>query len=339
MKTSNFSFELPEELIAQHPSQRRDEARLMLVDRAAGAVSHHMLGELPQLLPQDALVVLNNTRVRKARLFGTTEYGGEVEFLLLERCDERTWKATVSKAKRQKPWRLYHFPEEVEGKIAEAEDEFRYVRFTPPIDEEYLQRWGRIPLPPYIKRESTKEDEERYQTVFAERTGSVAAPTAGLHFTPKLFKELEERGIERADVTLHVGVGTFQPIRTEEVEKHHMHAEQYEIPEETAQAVRHARDRGRPICAVGTTSVRTLESAADESGYIAAGRASTELYIYPGYRFTAVDAMLTNFHTPESSLLVMVSAFAGKELIDKAYREAVEKRYRFFSYGDAMLIV
>jgi S-adenosylmethionine:tRNA ribosyltransferase-isomerase len=298
-----------------------------------------MIGDLPQLLPDDALLVLNNTRVRKARLFGTTEHGGEVEFLLLEQIDTATWKAMVSKAKRQKVGRRYRFPEGVRGEIVAAEAEFRHIRFTPGIDDDYLQRWGRIPLPPYIHREATAEDEQRYQTVYAERTGSVAAPTAGLHFTPQLFSDLSRRGIEQAEVTLHVGIGTFLPIRAEEVEEHRMHAERYEIPAATAEAINRAKEEGRTVCAVGTTSVRTLESAADSSGKVASGAGETELYIHPGYRFRTVDAMLTNFHTPESSLLVMVSAFAGKELIDRAYREAIEKRYRFFSYGDAMLMI
>jgi S-adenosylmethionine:tRNA ribosyltransferase-isomerase len=339
MKTSDFSFELPEELIAQHPSQRRDEARLMVVNRSDGSVAHRRLSDLPGLLPADSLLVLNNTRVRKARLFGTTEHGGSVEFLLLEQLDASTWKTLASKSKRQKRGRRYRFPDGVEGEITAEEGQFRHLRFTPAINEEYLQTWGRIPLPPYIRREATEEDEQRYQTVFADRTGSVAAPTAGLHFTPAIFKELEQRGIERAEVTLHVGIGTFSPIRTEKVEQHRMHSEHYEVPEPTADAVNLARSRGRQVCAVGTTSVRTLESAADEAGTLQSGEGHTDLYIYPGYRFRVVDAMLTNFHTPESSLLVMVSAFAGKELIDRAYREAVRHRYRFFSYGDAMLIL
>ena len=339
MKTSDFSFELPEELIAQHPSQRRDEARLMVVNRSDGSVAHRRLSDLPGLLPADSLLVLNNTRVRKARLFGTTEHGGSVEFLLLDRLDASTWKTLASKSKRQKRGRRYSFPDGVEGEITAEEGQFRHLRFTPAINEEYLQTWGRIPLPPYIRREATEEDEQRYQTVFADRTGSVAAPTAGLHFTPAIFEELEQRGIERAEVTLHVGIGTFSPIRTEKVEQHRMHSEHYEVPESTAEAVNLVRSRDRQVCAVGTTSVRTLESAADEAGNLQSGEGHTDLYIYPGYRFRVVDAMLTNFHTPESSLLVMVSAFAGKELIDRAYREAVRHRYRFFSYGDAMLIL
>jgi S-adenosylmethionine:tRNA ribosyltransferase-isomerase len=339
MKTSNFSFDLPEELIAQYPSQRRGESRLMVVDRSAGSVSHHMLRELPDLLTRDTLMVFNNTRVRRARLFGTTEHGGEVEFLLIERLDETTWKTLTSKTKRQKPGRRYRFPDGVRGEITGAEGKFRHLRFTPPVDESYLQKWGKVPLPPYIKREATSQDEERYQTVFAEHTGSVAAPTAGLHFTPEILAELEERGIQRSEVTLHVGIGTFAPIRSDEVEEHRMHAEQYEIPRTTAERVNEFKFASGHICAVGTTSVRTLESATNSSGEVVPGPGETDLYIYPGYRFKTVDTMLTNFHTPESSLLVMVSAFAGKDLIDEAYRTAVEQRYRFFSYGDAMLIV
>ncbi|MGC9311920.1 MAG: tRNA preQ1(34) S-adenosylmethionine ribosyltransferase-isomerase QueA [Sediminispirochaetaceae bacterium] len=337
MKTRNFSFELPEELIAQNPVRERGTSRLMLVRRQTGTAEHFSITDLPDLLPSGTVLVINDSRVRKARIYGRTEYGGEVEFLLLQPIDKHCWKCMVSKAKRQKPGRTYTLPGNVRAEIESVEDEFRIVRFDPDIDDEYLEEYGHLPLPPYIRREDTPEDYERYQTVYAAEPGSVAAPTAGLHLTRKLISRLEERGIEVVHITLHVGIGTFLPIRTEEVETHQMHTEQYFISSESAGRINRAKREGRKICAVGTTSVRTLESACRQSE-IVSGEGSTSLYIYPGYTFRAVDMMLTNFHTPESTLLVMVSAFAGKDLIEKSYREAIKERYRFFSYGDAMLI-
>lgn len=337
MKTRTFSFDLPEELIAQTPAEKRGTSRLMLVDRTGGEISHHTVEDLPKLLPPDTLMVLNDSRVRKARIYGETAHGGKVQFLLLSRNDDGSWRCMVSKSKKQKPGREYTFPGGVSALIVSEEEEFRNTVFTPPIDDDYLDRWGHMPLPPYIKRDDTDLDSDRYQTIYAKQTGSVAAPTAGLHFTGKILKELENRGIGTAGVTLHVGIGTFLPIRTEEVEEHRMHREEYFIPGETAERVTRAKKSGRPICAVGTTSVRTLESAWTGSE-LPAGEGATELYIYPGYSFRVADMMFTNFHTPRSSLLVMVSAFAGKELIEKAYATAVREGYRFFSYGDAMLI-
>lgn len=337
MKTRNFSFELPEELIAQNPVRERGTSRLMLVRRQTGTAEHFSITDLPDLIPTGTVLVINDSRVRKARIYGRTEHGGEVEFLLLEPVDRRRWKCMVSKAKRQKPGRTYTLPGDVRAKMEAVEEEFRIVSFDQDIDDEYLEQYGHLPLPPYIRREDTSDDYERYQTVYAVKPGSVAAPTAGLHLTRKLISQLEERGIEVVHITLHVGIGTFLPIRTEEVETHQMHSEQYYISSESAERVNRAKREGRKICAVGTTSVRTLESACRQSEIIS-GEGSTNLYIYPGYTFRAVDMMLTNFHTPESTLLVMVSAFAGKNLIEKSYREAIKERYRFFSYGDAMLI-
>ncbi|MFP4267728.1 MAG: tRNA preQ1(34) S-adenosylmethionine ribosyltransferase-isomerase QueA [Spirochaetaceae bacterium] len=346
METDSFSFNLPQELIAQHPSKKRDESRLMLLQRdtPVAGIEHHRISDLPDLLPSNAVLILNDSRVRKARIYGTTEYGGEVEFLLLEERVPGEWKAVVSKAKRQKPGRSYRFPGSIEGKevrgeISETEGEYRYIRFTPPISDEYLDTYGHIPLPPYISREDTGEDAERYQTVYAENTGSVAAPTAGLHLTDTLLEEIEKRGVAISRLTLHVGLGTFSPIRSDRIEDHHMHRERYRVPPQTAETVTEAKRQGRPVYALGTTSVRTLESAwDDEKGLLRSGEGETDLYILPGYKFKVVDGLLTNFHTPKSSLLVLVSAFAGKELIDKAYRTAVDNGYRFFSYGDAMLI-
>jgi len=337
MKTRDFYFNLPGGYIAQHPADKRDDARLMVVDRSSGKFTHHHIYDLPALLPSKSLLVLNNSKVRKARLFGKSGSGGRVEFLLLRRTGERTWDVLMQKAKKQKPGKLFRFPENIEGEIVLAPDNAKQVRFSAPLTEEYFERNGHMPLPPYIRREDCPADSERYQTVFSESTGSVAAPTAGLHFTPELFQALEKQEIDTCTITLHVGIGTFLPIRSENVEDHTMHEEEYFISEETADKINAARKDGNTIVAVGTTSVRTLE-ASFRTGNCTAGRDSTSLFIYPGYTFTMVDHLLTNFHTPESSLLVLVSAFAGKELIREAYQEAVREKYRFFSYGDAMLI-
>ena len=337
MKTKTFSFELPEELIAQHPAAERGTSRLMRIERSSGSIEHHTVKELPELIPDNAVLVMNNSRVRKARIYATTEHGGQVEFLLLEQRSGQRWKAMLSKAKKQKLGRTYTFPGEVRAEIVDIEDDFRIVEFTPQIDDDYLDIHGHMPLPPYIRRADTPEDSGRYQTVYASETGSVAAPTAGLHLTDDILAQLKQRGVEMAHVTLHVGIGTFLPIRTEDVEAHRMHTEHYAVPEETAEMVNRAKREGRPVCAVGTTSVRTLESAWQQNR-LQPGEGSTDLYIYPGYEFKVVEQLFTNFHTPESSLLVMVSAFAGKDLIEKAYKAAVQERYRFFSYGDAMLI-
>lgn len=343
MKTDSFSFELPEELIAQKPAERREESRLMEL-RANGPIRHLKITDLPELIPENAVLVINDSRVRKARIYGTTEHGGRVEFLLLEERERGEWKAVVSKAKRQKTGRKYRFPgkiggREVWGEISETAGEHRYVRFDPPVSDAYLDAHGHMPLPPYIRREDDPEDSRRYQTVYADRTGSVAAPTAGLHLTEEILTEIARKGVEVHRVTLHVGLGTFRPIRSEDIEGHTMHNERYQVSRRTADAVTAAKREGRPVYAVGTTSVRTLESAWDgEHSTLGDGEGETDLYIYPGYRFSVVNGLLTNFHTPESSLIVLVSAFAGKELIDRAYRIAVEERYRFFSYGDAMLI-
>jgi S-adenosylmethionine:tRNA ribosyltransferase-isomerase len=291
-------------------------------------------------------MVFNDSRVRKARIYGEAlDTGARVEFLLLHRRDDGTWEAAANKSKRQRPGRRYRFPEAVEAEIvgpdarerSDGRDGTRLLRFDPPIDEAYLDRTGHIPLPPYIRREDAPSDAERYQTVYARTVGSAASPTAGLHFTEELLDALRDRGIERATVTLHVGLGTFLPVRSEEIETHRMHDEEYCVPEETSRAVMRAKAEGRPVLAVGTTSLRTLESAWGEGGLVP-GMGRTDIFIYPGYRFKAVDRLFTNFHTPRSTLLMLVSAFAGRERILEAYAEAVRMRYRFFSYGDAMLI-
>ena len=352
MRTDDFSFDLPEELIAQFPPERRGESRLLVLDRRTGERRHACVRDLASFVEPGTLMVFNDSRVRKARLYATArDNGSRVEFLLLHRLGEAAWEAAATKLKRQRPGRRYLFPEGVEAEIAEApipsfpgsppdegRDGTRVLRFDPPIDEAYLERVGHIPLPPYIKREDGPGDSERYQTVYAKVTGSAASPTAGLHFTEELLDALRDRGVERASVTLHVGLGTFLPVRSESVEAHRMHEEEYSVPAETARAVARAKAEGRPVLAVGTTSLRTLESAWGEGG-LKEGPGRTRIFIYPGYRFKAVDRLFTNFHTPRSTLLMLVSAFAGRERILETYAEAVQMRYRFFSYGDAMLIL
>jgi S-adenosylmethionine:tRNA ribosyltransferase-isomerase len=337
VKTSQFSFELPEDQIAQSPSEERDTARLLVLNRSTGETRHSRVKELAQWIEPGTLIVLNDTRVRKARLFGTRQGGGTAEFILLERKGEDRWEAIAGRAGRLKPGSSFAFPEGVMGRLEHSDGESRFLRFEPAIDESWLERNGHVPLPPYIKRPDLPSDEERYQTVYARALGSAAAPTAGLHFTPRLLEELQARGAHIAWVTLHVGLGTFQPIRTENIEDHRMHEESYVVPAATKGLVDTAVGAGRPVLAVGTTVVRTLESAWGSDG-LRAGEGRAGIYITPGYQFKVVRRMFTNFHTPGSSLLVLVSAFAGTERILQTYAEAVRSGYRFFSYGDAMLI-
>lgn len=339
MKTSDFSFDLPPELIAQRPPERRGSSRLMVLDpaRPQQPIDHRLVVDLPELLEPGTVVVINDSKVRRARIYGRSEGGARVEFLLIDPLPGGRWRALVSRARRHRSGKRFMFDDGLVGTIVGEEDGLRVVAFDRRVDDEWLESFGHVPLPPYIEREDESLDAERYQTVYADPTGSVAAPTAGLHLTEELIERLEKRGIEIVRVTLHVGLGTFLPIREQKVEEHEMHVERYEVPAGTAEAVTRAHREGRRVLAVGTTSMRTLEAAwRDES--LRPGRGETDLYIYPGYRFKAVDALFTNFHTPGSTLLVLVSAFAGRELIRRSYEEAVEKRYRFFSYGDAMLI-
>ncbi|WP_319561251.1 tRNA preQ1(34) S-adenosylmethionine ribosyltransferase-isomerase QueA [Marispirochaeta sp.] len=336
MLTRDFSFDLPERLIAQYPPESRGASRLLRLDRKTGQTSDHSMHDFPEMLPQGSLVIFNNTRVRKSRIFGTTENGGSVEFLLVKELEPGLWKAVVQRRKRQKVGRRYNFPEGVTALLVDKPEDHGILRFDPPVDKQYLERNAAIPLPPYIRRMADESDSERYQTVFSREQGSVAAPTAGLHFTPEILDRIKNRGDVRF-VTLHVGIGTFTPIRSERLEDHRMHSEEYDVPGETAEAVNRAKKEGRHIIAVGTTTVRTLESAFI-GGNMVPGRNTTNLFISPGYQFKVVDHMFTNFHTPGSSLLVMVSAFAGRERILQVYKEAVRKDYRFFSYGDAMFV-
>ncbi|MCK5153383.1 MAG: tRNA preQ1(34) S-adenosylmethionine ribosyltransferase-isomerase QueA [Spirochaetales bacterium] len=341
MKTSEFYFNLPKELIAQTPADKRGESRLIVLDKQTGELDHKMITNFSDLIDPGTLIVVNNSRVRKARIYGTSLTGGKVEFLLIKQISPDSWETIVSKRKKQKVNKEYIFPGDLKGVITVHNENKTVISFSKEVDDIWLDQYGHMPLPPYIKREDTKEDSERYQTVYAENTGSVAAPTAGLHFTDAILNELKERNIEVVSVTLHVGLGTFIPVRTEIVEEHKMHSEEYEISEDTAFKINQAKMEGRKILAVGTTSVRTIESAwkgSASEGLIKSGLGATDIYIYPGYEFKVVDQMLTNFHTPDSSLILLVSAFAGKYNIKKAYTEAINKKYRFFSYGDAMLI-
>lgn len=340
MKTADFYFDLPKELIAQAPPERRGDSRLLVCDRASGELIDTVVAELPRFLPSGALLVFNNSRVRKARVFAESETGGRVEFLFTRRKGDSHWEAVTSKQKKQTVGKRYRFSDGTIARICEAKERSRILEFDAPVTEDFFERNGAVPLPPYIKRAATSVDGERYQTVYADfsKTGSAAAPTAGLHFTPELLTELKKRGISTAFVTLHVGPGTFLPVTAENVEDHKMHTEEYEISEETAAAVTAAKREGRPVIAAGTTSVRTLESAWDGSR-LSPGCGETDIFIYPGYRFRVVDKLFTNFHTPDSSLILLVSAFAGRETVLKCYRHAVEERYRFFSYGDATLFL
>lgn len=351
MKTSDFYFDLPEELIAQTPPEIRGQSRLFAYRRDNNQRIHSEISKLPEFLSPDTLIVMNNTRVRKARVYAQRESGAQVEFLFLHPLDENSeylsqdmpstkWEVMVTKAKRQKVGTRYRFAPDLEAEvIAEMGEGLRIICCSRPIGEEDFARLGHVPLPPYIRREDRHEDESRYQTVYADKSGSVAAPTAGLHITQDILQALEMKGIQRCEITLHVGLGTFLPVRVSQLEQHRMHREEFEIAPDVAATITAHKQSGKPVLAVGTTSVRTLESAWNrDTKTLRSGRSSTDIFMYPGYEFQVVDKLLTNFHTPESTLLMLVSAFAGKEHILDLYREAVEKRYRFFSYGDAMLI-
>lgn len=350
MKISEFTFDLPQELIAQTPAQRRGDDRLLVIDRKTGEYQDMQMSDFPSLIEPGSVIVVNDTKVRKARVFGISETGGKVEFLFTGALGPDRWQAMVSKSKKQRPGKGYDFLDkdgnlyckaviETDVQDSDSGSSLKVVKFDRPVDEDFFQKCGHVPLPPYIKREDDFNDENRYQTIFANECGSMASPTAGLHFTPELVSQLEKKGVEVLHITLHVGMGTFLPVRTENLEDHVMHTESYQVSEEVADKINRAKAEGRKIVAIGTTSVRTLESAVDrESGLLIAKSSSTNLFIKPGFEFRMVDMMLTNFHTPESTLLVLVSAFAGKDHILAAYRHAVEKRYHFFSYGDATFL-
>lgn len=341
MEVKDFDYELPQELIAQDPLEDRSSSRLMHVDRKTGEVSHHVFRDVLRFLKPGDCLVMNNTKVIPARLYGTREdTGASIELLLLKRMENDTWETLVKPGKKCRLGARFVFGEGLlRGEIIEVkEDGNRLIHFEyEGIFEEILDKLGQMPLPPYITHEL--KDKNRYQTVYAKHEGSAAAPTAGLHFTKELLEQLHEAGIKTAEVTLHVGLGTFRPVKVENVLEHHMHSEFYMINEEAAETINQTRAEGGRIICVGTTSCRTLESAAAEDGSIKACSGWTEIFIYPGYRFKIMEGLITNFHLPKSTLLMLVSAFAGREPMLAAYEEAVKERYRFFSFGDAMIIL
>lgn len=338
MKTSDFDFDLPPELIAQFPAQERSQSRLLHLDGASGALADGRFSDLPQFLKPGDLLVFNDTRVIKARLFGVKDSGGKLEVLIERVLDEHQALAHIRASHAPKPGSGLLLAGKVAATVEGRQGELYRLRFageTPLL--ELLEQYGSLPLPPYITHAPEALDETRYQTVYARQPGAVAAPTAGLHFDPAMLETLEKMGVKTAYVTLHVGAGTFQPVRVEEISEHHMHSEWYTVPQRTVNSIRLARAEGGRVMAVGTTSLRALESAA-AGGELEAGSGETNIFIFPGYRFRVVERLLTNFHLPKSTLLMLVSAFGGIENIRRAYRHAVENHYRFFSYGDAMLI-
>ena len=340
MKTSDFYYDLPEELIAQDPLENRSDSRLMVLDKETGAVSHHVFREIVDYLDPGDCLVINDTKVIPARLIGEREgTGAKIEVLLLKRKTGDVWETLVKPGRKAKPGTRIQFGGGLlVGEVMDIVDEGnRLIRFEfEGIFEEILDQLGQMPLPPYITHQL--KDKDRYNTVYATHSGSAAAPTAGLHFTPELLKTIEEKGIDIARVTLHVGLGTFRPVKVDDVENHHMHSEFYMIDEEAAEKINRAKENGKRVICVGTTSCRTIESAADENGRLKSCSGWTEIFIYPGYQFKILDCLITNFHLPESTLIMLVSALAGKEHVLAAYEEAVKERYRFFSFGDAMFI-
>jgi S-adenosylmethionine:tRNA ribosyltransferase-isomerase len=340
-RTSHYDFDLPADRIAQHPTERRGDSRLMVVNRSTGEISHKQFSDLEQLIPPGDAIVLNTTRVFHARLLGVRDNQAPAEVLLLRSLGDSLWEAMVHPGGKLKPGRVVRFAEDFEAEIvATTERRTRVVRLKSslPLDEA-IEKYGHVPLPPYIERADQPSDEERYQTVYARESGSVAAPTAGLHFTPELLDRLATKGVNRADVVLHVGAGTFKPVDTEHPADHVMHEEAFAIPNLAAEILNDTRARGGKIWAVGTTSVRTLESALDEDGIFREKSADTRIFIRPPYEFRAVDRLITNFHLPRSTLIMLVAAFAGYELTMRAYREAVAEGYRLYSYGDAMVLL
>lgn len=341
IKKSDFYFDLPQELIAQDPLEDRSASRLLVLNRETGAVEHHHFKEIINYLRPGDCLVLNNTRVIPARLMGVKEdTGAAIEVLLLKRRENDIWETLVKPGKKARPGTKLVFGDGcLRAEVLDVVEEGnRLIRFSyEGIFEEVLDRLGEMPLPPYITHKL--QDKNRYQTVYAKYDGSAAAPTAGLHFTEALLQEIRERGVETAFVTLHVGLGTFRPVKADNILEHHMHSEHYQVTQETADLINRTKESGGRVICVGTTSCRTVESAADESGRVQAGCGDTEIFIYPGYRFKVLDCLITNFHLPESTLVMLVSALAGRENVLAAYRMAVEEKYRFFSFGDAMLIV
>ena len=340
LKTSDFYFDLPEELIAQDPLEDRSSSRLLMLNKETGETEHHIFKDIIEYLNPGDCLVLNNTKVIPARLLGVKEdTGAAVEVLLLKRHEGDTWETLVKPGKKCRPGARLSFGNGIlKAEVLEVVEEGnRLIHFEyEGIWEEVLDSLGEMPLPPYITHKL--QDKNRYQTVYAKYEGSAAAPTAGLHFTPELLKQIEEKGVDIAYVTLHVGLGTFRPVKVDNILEHHMHSEYYQISQEAADKINKAKDNGKRVICVGTTSTRTVESAADENGRLQECCDNTEIFIYPGYKFKVLDALITNFHLPESTLVMLVSALAGREKVLDAYNEAVKERYRFFSFGDAMFI-
>ena len=340
MNVSDFYYDLPEELIAQTPIEKRDESRLMVLNRANQTIEHKTFKDIIDYLEPGDCLVRNNTKVIPARLYGKKATGAKIEFLLLNRIEGDIWECIVRPGHKLKPGTEVEFGDGIlKAKVLDVMEggtrkvEFKYEG----IFNEILDKIGLMPLPPYI-HESLK-DNDRYQTVYAKYEGSAAAPTAGLHFTPELFEKIKAKGIDVANVTLHVGIGTFRPVKVENVEEHHMHSEHFYIKQEDVDKINNAKKNGKRVIAVGTTSCRVLETIADENGMVKPTEGDTQIFIYPGYKFKCLDGLVTNFHLPESTLIMLVSALAGRDYIMKAYNEAVKERYRFFSFGDAMLIL
>ena len=340
MKTSDFYYELPEELIAQDPLEDRSSSRLLVLDKKTGETEHHVFREIVNYLDPGDCLVINDTKVIPARLIGAKEEtGAKIEVLLLKRGADDVWETLVKPGRKAKPGTRISFGDGLfTGEVVDIVDEGnRLIRFEyEGIFEEILDRLGQMPLPPYITHQL--KDKDRYNTVYAEHPGSAAAPTAGLHFTPELLEKIRDKGVDIAHVTLHVGLGTFRPVKVDDVENHHMHSEFYMIDETAAEKINRAKENGKRVICVGTTSCRTIESAADENGRLKACSGWTDIFIYPGYQFKILDALITNFHLPESTLVMLVSALAGRDHVLAAYEEAVRERYRFFSFGDAMFI-
>ena len=340
LRKSDFYFDLPGELIAQDPLEDRASSRLMFLDKNTGEIEHHIFREITDYLNPGDCLVLNNTKVIPARLWGKkAETGAGIEVLLLKRKENDVWETLVKPGKKARPGTVIEFGDGLlKAEVLEiVEEGNRLIRFKyDGIFEEVLDQLGEMPLPPYITHKL--QDKNRYQTVYAKYEGSAAAPTAGLHFTPELLQQIEQKGVSIAYVTLHVGLGTFRPVKEDNVLNHHMHSEYYEISQKAADLINQAKEQGGRVICVGTTSTRTIESAADEQGKLHACSGNTEIFIYPGYRFKVLDALITNFHLPESTLVMLVSALAGREQVLHAYAEAVKERYRFFSFGDAMFI-
>jgi len=339
MQVSEFYFDLPEELIAQKPLEKRDESRLLVLNKENGSIEHSYFKNITNYLKKGDLLVLNNSKVLPARIFGEKiETGAVVEFVLLTRREGDIWECLVKPGKKARPGDKFNFSGKITCEIIDIiEEGIRLVKFEHRTNfYEVLDEIGNMPLPPYIKEKL--EDKDRYQTVYAKELGSAAAPTAGLHFTKELISKIEKQGIGISYITLHVGLGTFRPVKVDTVEKHKMHSEHFTIPPEAADAINKTKENGGRVIAVGTTSCRTLEAAADENGKVIAKSDNTDIFIYPGYKFKVIDALITNFHLPESTLIMLVSALAGKDKIMNAYNIAIKEKYRFFSFGDAMFI-